>query len=141
MFRRFEILFIETETSVYRIAPTKPNMYTTRHVNNVWECVWISVENPKMYMDKCICITYLTLVHPVVPSLHKFYLKCPCIWSGRVKYCKSLVVCVHLRSGRQNVPISSSNPGYLILRKAGDWKRKNRNKIYEKVYESKCAAV
>lgn len=60
--------------------------------------------------------TYLTFIHPVIPALYKFDLQGPCIRARRMENGEPLVICVHLRSWWQNVPISTSNPGYLILR-------------------------
>lgn len=48
------------------------------------------------YKKNC---TYLTLVHAMIPALHKFNLQCPGVRSWRMQDSETLVICVHLVTG------------------------------------------
>lgn len=58
-------------------------------------------------------ITYLTFISSVVSLLDKLDLKCPVIRSIGMEHVESFIVCVRCFSTGQNMPVSSSNPGYL----------------------------
>lgn len=84
--------------------------------------------------------THLTFINSMIPFLQELYLKCICA-QRRLMWCyKSCVICIKNIARWQNMPITTSDPRYLILavyagdeRWKGNIKHKTKRENVEKI--------